>query len=349
MNSKIKVSKTQLAELEKITVAYMLAVDNEVGLSKDDVKKAVLLLDPKWDSMFTVSEGEAEATMQQQVSDLERKVAWLEKFTCKTCGGVGSVGSPPDDYYDCPECVDRSNKHDAEVVMRFANMVKGAYLDNFVDGALTVYDVYQSARNHVKDNYRVDTEVWQGKGAERAKLSHLGPYQLVFTQLVAASESLSSSIAKNSYDNEASQPTVDIADIEPQCQMIDQLLATIRNSERPMMLDKDGNQELIANLKGRVNLQNIEIEKLVERLQHSEDLNTKQQSHIDTLVKSALYVHENKPEFHSEGMGCGLEDRNIHCRYEAMEYGWEKAIETMYADVIAPIDEALAATNQDKE
>lgn len=37
------------------------------------------------------------------------------------------------------------------------------------------------------------------------------------------------------------------------------------------------------------------------------------------------------PELHSQALGCGVEDRNIHDRYEAAEYGWrdgvDKAIE----------------------
>lgn len=32
-------------------------------------------------------------------------------------------------------------------------------------------------------------------------------------------------------------------------------------------------------------------------------------------------------DYHSSGMGCGLEDRNIRDRYEAMQHGWERAIE----------------------
>ncbi|MBS1014456.1 hypothetical protein [Acetobacter persici] len=34
-----------------------------------------------------------------------------------------------------------------------------------------------------------------------------------------------------------------------------------------------------------------------------------------------------EPEYHSEGMGCGLEDRGIHDRYEAMGYGWDQALD----------------------
>jgi len=32
-------------------------------------------------------------------------------------------------------------------------------------------------------------------------------------------------------------------------------------------------------------------------------------------------------EYHHQGMGCGLEDRNITDRYEAMEHGFDEAIE----------------------
>lgn len=42
----------------------------------------------------------------------------------------------------------------------------------------------------------------------------------------------------------------------------------------------------------------------------------------------------NEPEYHEQGMGCGLEDRGITDRYQAMEYGWEKAMERVYSDVI---------------
>lgn len=35
----------------------------------------------------------------------------------------------------------------------------------------------------------------------------------------------------------------------------------------------------------------------------------------------------NWPEYHHNGMGCGLEDRGITDRYEAMRHGWESALE----------------------
>lgn len=33
------------------------------------------------------------------------------------------------------------------------------------------------------------------------------------------------------------------------------------------------------------------------------------------------------PEYHYEAMGCGLEDRGITDKYDAMRYGWDEAIE----------------------
>ena len=33
------------------------------------------------------------------------------------------------------------------------------------------------------------------------------------------------------------------------------------------------------------------------------------------------------PDYNAQAMGCGLEDRNITDRYEAMQYGWDQAID----------------------
>ena len=40
------------------------------------------------------------------------------------------------------------------------------------------------------------------------------------------------------------------------------------------------------------------------------------------------------PEYHYQGMGCGLEDRGIHDRYEAMYHGWDKAMERVAEEVL---------------
>jgi len=56
------------------------------------------------------------------------------------------------------------------------------------------------------------------------------------------------------------------------------------------------------------------------------------------------------PVYHSSAMGCGLEDRDITDRYEAMYYGWCQAIEKMaeslpeplYAAPVAAVRKAMA-------
>ena len=39
------------------------------------------------------------------------------------------------------------------------------------------------------------------------------------------------------------------------------------------------------------------------------------------------------PEFHAEGMGCGLEDQEITDRYEAMRYGWNEALDRAWETI----------------
>jgi hypothetical protein len=41
---------------------------------------------------------------------------------------------------------------------------------------------------------------------------------------------------------------------------------------------------------------------------------------------------EYEPEYHNQGMGCGLEDRGIHDRYEAMAYGWDQAMDRVCSE-----------------
>lgn len=48
---------------------------------------------------------------------------------------------------------------------------------------------------------------------------------------------------------------------------------------------------------------------------------------------------DNEPQYHDEGMGCGLEDRGITDRYDACRYGWDEAMERIYGDVIPCAEE----------
>ncbi|MFG4135787.1 hypothetical protein [Klebsiella pneumoniae] len=48
---------------------------------------------------------------------------------------------------------------------------------------------------------------------------------------------------------------------------------------------------------------------------------------------------DNEPQYHAEGMGCGLEDHGITDRYDACRYGWDEAMERVYGEVIPCADE----------
>lgn len=50
-----------------------------------------------------------------------------------------------------------------------------------------------------------------------------------------------------------------------------------------------------------------------------------------------------EPEYHASGMGCGLEDRNITDRYEAMQHGFDRAVEKM-AESFPPFIEVIPET-----
>lgn len=59
---------------------------------------------------------------------------------------------------------------------------------------------------------------------------------------------------------------------------------------------------------------------------------------------AAIEPFDDYPEFHQSAMGCGLEDRGITDRYDAMRYGWDEAIDrvaervSQYCADLAPQD-----------
>jgi len=57
---------------------------------------------------------------------------------------------------------------------------------------------------------------------------------------------------------------------------------------------------------------------------------TKAIAELDQAIEQAEKMEPFEvewPDYHTEAMGCGLEDRNITDRYEAMQYGWDQALE----------------------
>lgn len=54
-------------------------------------------------------------------------------------------------------------------------------------------------------------------------------------------------------------------------------------------------------------------------------------------MKSVLeeIINADEPEYHEQGMGCGVEDRGYQRDgYSACYYGWESAMERVYSEVI---------------
>lgn len=59
-------------------------------------------------------------------------------------------------------------------------------------------------------------------------------------------------------------------------------------------------------------------------------------------AEQAVEPFDDYPDFNAEAMGCGLEDRGIKDRYDAMRYGWDSAVERV-AERINGFVESLAA------
>ena len=67
-----------------------------------------------------------------------------------------------------------------------------------------------------------------------------------------------------------------------------------------------------------------------------------------TLKTTLEYVisPDNQPEYHDQGMGCGVEDRGLQRdAYGACAYGWESAMDRMYSEVIPDSLPETPATN----
>lgn len=65
----------------------------------------------------------------------------------------------------------------------------------------------------------------------------------------------------------------------------------------------------------------------------AESVSEEAASDLDVLIAQASAAPEQEPveidwpEFSDQGMGCGLEDRGITDRYEAMRYGYDEALD----------------------
>ncbi|GKI70950.1 hypothetical protein NUBL21976_11450 [Klebsiella pneumoniae] len=94
--------------------------------------------------------------------------------------------------------------------------------------------------------------------------------------------------------------------------------------------------ELIASLEsaGELSIREQEFLKLAKAYQQLAAENVALKQIIDSVTNL-----DNEPQYHDEGMGCGLEDRGITDRYDACRYGWDEAMERIYGEVIPCADE----------
>ncbi|MDV5676436.1 hypothetical protein QM129_19280 [Klebsiella pneumoniae] len=94
--------------------------------------------------------------------------------------------------------------------------------------------------------------------------------------------------------------------------------------------------ELIASLEsaGELSIREQKFLKLANAFKQLAAENVAMKQIIDSVTNL-----DNEPQYHDEGMGCGLEDRGITDRYDACRYGWDEAMERIYGEVIPCADE----------
>ena len=94
--------------------------------------------------------------------------------------------------------------------------------------------------------------------------------------------------------------------------------------------------ELIQSLEsaGELSIREQKFLKLAKAFKQLAAENVEMKQIIDSVTNL-----DNEPQYHDEGMGCGLEDRGITDRYDACRYGWDEAMERIYGEVIPCADE----------
>ncbi|EKZ5306730.1 TPA: hypothetical protein ACNHAG_005245 [Klebsiella pneumoniae] len=94
--------------------------------------------------------------------------------------------------------------------------------------------------------------------------------------------------------------------------------------------------ELISSLEsaGELSIREQKFLKLAKAFKQLAAENVAMKQIVDSVTNL-----DNEPQYHDEGMGCGLEDRGITDRYDACRYGWDEAMERIYGEVIPCADE----------
>lgn len=106
--------------------------------------------------------------------------------------------------------------------------------------------------------------------------------------------------------------------------------------EKTMMeaCGEDGPASVANEIRSLRALRDTAIQALKSQVEQLAAENVEMKQIIDSVTNL-----DNEPQYHDEGMGCGLEDRGITDRYDACRYGWDEAMERIYGEVIPCADE----------
>ena len=113
-------------------------------------------------------------------------------------------------------------------------------------------------------------------------------------------------------------------------------VSLVADEKRGSTITLQAVNELIASLEsaGELSIREQKFLKLAKAYQQLAAENVAMKQIIDSVTNL-----DNEPQYHDEGMGCGLEDRGITDRYDACCYGWDEAMERIYGEVIPCADE----------
>lgn len=114
------------------------------------------------------------------------------------------------------------------------------------------------------------------------------------------------------------------------------LVSAVSDEKKGSTITLQAVNELIASLEsaGELSIREQKFLKLAKAFNQLAAENVAMKQIIDSVTNL-----DNEPQYHDEGMGCGLEDRGITDRYDACRYGWDEAMERIYGEVIPCADE----------
>lgn len=95
-----------------------------------------------------------------------------------------------------------------------------------------------------------------------------------------------------------------------------------QESEKPVALDRETMWKIHGALKdaGKVSLARVVADAATRPASQDQPATVE-------LPELPPHFEIEWPQLHSVALGCGVEDRNIHDRYEAAEYGWQDGVD----------------------